>query len=67
MLTQDYLNKFSGSDELHSHWLKQFVYSDGVKFLADEGQAYWLLDAIALHQPNLLRKDPSLQSFSTLR
>jgi hypothetical protein len=63
MLTQSDLDKFSGSDELHPHWLKTFTYTDGVKFLAERGNAYWLLDAIASHQPNLLRKNPMLQSF----
>ena len=63
MLTQYDLNGFSGTDEVHSHWLKAFVYTDGVKFLADRGNAHWLLDTIASHQANLLRKDPSLQSF----
>jgi len=28
------------------------IYTAGVKFLADEAKAYWLLDAIASHLPN---------------
>jgi len=38
------------------------VYTDGIQYLADFGAAYWLLDAIASYQPQIL-KDPLLQQF----
>lgn len=65
MLTQDDLNKFSGSENIYQHWLNQFSYTEGVKFLADRGNAYWLLDTIASHQPNLLRQNPMLNDFQS--
>jgi len=48
--TQD-LNQFTGSENWYRHALNRNVlYSDGAKYVADEGGAYWLLDAIALCQ-----------------
>lgn len=65
MITQSQLNQFSGGEELYPHWLKRFSYTEGVKFLADRGNAHWLLDAIASHQPNLLRQNPMLADFQS--
>lgn len=65
MLTQNDLNQFCGSDQLHAHWLRAFVFTDGVKYLADKGNAYWLLDTIASHQPALLRQNPMLADFQS--
>lgn len=38
------------------------LYTDGIKYLADEAGAYWLIDAIASYQPKLRRK-PGLAEF----
>lgn len=56
------LQGFNGTQTYHSHWLPRFYYTDGIKFLADKAQAYWLIDAIASHQtnPNLL-SNPALR------
>lgn len=54
------LAHFTGSTELHRHWSKLFSYTDGVKFLADEAGAHWLLDVIASLQKKA-RKDPMLR------
>jgi hypothetical protein len=63
MITQNDLNQFSGTNELYKHWLKQFSYTDGVKFLAERADAYWLVDAIASHQTKQLLSDEMLQEF----
>lgn len=50
-LTQSDLDQFSGTE----HYYRNFtglIYTDGVKFLADRGNAYWLIDAIGSHQIN---------------
>ncbi|HYH63535.1 MAG TPA: hypothetical protein VD866_02450 [Urbifossiella sp.] len=39
-------------DTRYSHWLKQFVVTAGVQWMADQAGAHWLVDAIASHQPN---------------
>lgn len=62
MLTQDDLAQFRCTDNYYQHWLRRFVYTDGVRHVAEEGGAYWLIDAIASYQPKLL-KDQMLQEF----
>jgi hypothetical protein len=55
------LSPFSSSENFYKHWLG-LIYTDGVKFVADECGAYWLIDAIASHQPKA-RRDPMLRDF----
>ncbi len=42
-------NQFIGTDTYYKHWLG-FVYTDGVKAVADKYGAYWLLDLIFSYQ-----------------
>lgn len=45
------LRQFTGSENWYRHGLNpQVQYTDGAKFVADEGEAYWLLDIIATSQ-----------------
>lgn len=60
-LTKADLEQFTGTSCYYRHWLG-LRYTDGVKFLVDRAGAYWLVDTIALHQPNCL-KDSMLQEF----
>lgn len=64
---QTALAHFSGTEEYHRHWLGLRM-TDGVKFLADNAGAHWLVDAIASHQPEAMR-DPMLKEmqFWTLK
>lgn len=62
MLTQTDLTQFTGTENYYQHCLRQFVYTDGVYYVAQTGGAHWLLDAIASHQPKLLQY-PMLQQF----
>jgi hypothetical protein len=55
------LRSFIGTTEYHRHW-SGMRFTDGVKFLADTANAYWLLDVIASWQPKALL-DPALQEF----
>lgn len=42
------LGKFTGTLHWYRHPLfRSVIYTDGVKYVADEGQAYWLIDEIA--------------------
>lgn len=43
------LNGFTGTDNWYRHF-GGVTYTDGVKFLAEKAQAYWLIDAIASYQ-----------------
>jgi len=48
MLTVTDLNQFTGTSQYYQyHFLKL---TDGVKYLADEAQTYWLLDIIVSYQ-----------------
>jgi hypothetical protein len=50
-LTEADLRHFTGSEHWYRHGLnRNVVFTDGAKYVADEGGAYWLLDEIALAQ-----------------
>jgi len=50
-LTEADLMHFTGSEHWYRHALNRNVlFTDGAKYVADEGGAYWLLDTIALLQ-----------------
>lgn len=55
------LQTFIGTTEYYRHW-SGMRFTDGVKFLANTANAYWLLDVIASSQPKALL-DPALQEF----
>jgi len=52
-LTEGELIQFIGTQNYYKHWTGFIVYTDGVKFVADKGKAYWLIDAIASWQPEI--------------
>jgi hypothetical protein len=58
---QNQLSQHYCSENLYKHFLG-FNYSDGVRDLAEQGECYWLLDAIGSYQPRL-RKLPRLKDF----
>jgi hypothetical protein len=50
-LTKDELRHFTGSETWWRHALvRDILFTDGAKHVADAGGAYWLLDEIALAQ-----------------
>ena len=44
------LDQFTGTEHHHRHVLRNVVYTDGVKAMADVAEAHWLLDLVASHQ-----------------
>ena len=51
MLTQHQLNQFTGDLIRWKHQLcPDLLYTPGIKYLMEKGEAYWLLDAIASYQ-----------------
>ena len=54
------LAQFTGT--LHYHRRFGLLYTDGIRFLADNADCYWLLDAIASYQPQV-RQNPRLADF----
>ena len=52
-LTQADLRQFTGSENWYRHGInRNILFTDGAKYVADAGGAYWLLDEIALIQPS---------------
>lgn len=50
-LTKNALSRFTGTERWYRHGLAcDVLFTDGAKYVADQGGAYWLLDAIALAQ-----------------
>jgi hypothetical protein len=60
------LAAFSATETIHPHSSRLFNYSDGVKYLADNAGAYWLLDLIAANFKRA-RKDRMLRQFQIWR
>lgn len=61
MLKSEDLAQFSGTVNYYRHGFGRLVLTDGAKYVADEGKAWWLIDAIASHQTKKLLSDPMLQ------
>ena len=40
------LNQFTGTENYYRHWTRCGVFTDGVKYLAEQAGAYWLIDAV---------------------
>lgn len=50
-LDPNVLRQFTGSEHWYRHGLvRSILYTDGAKYVADHGGAYWLLDEIAFAQ-----------------
>jgi hypothetical protein len=50
-LTESDLRQFSGTEQWYRHGLvRNVLFTEGAKHVADAGEAYWLLDEIALAQ-----------------
>ena len=51
MLNEGDLEQFTGTVNYFQHFTG-IKYTDGVKYVAQSGSAYWLIDAIISHQTN---------------
>src|ERR1700752_1942436 len=50
-VSEIHLQNFTGSENWYRHGInRKVLLTDGAKYVADEGGAYWLLDAIAIAQ-----------------
>ncbi|MBI4977969.1 MAG: hypothetical protein HZC28_10815 [Spirochaetes bacterium] len=54
---------FQGSEQYYRHWLRNIVYTEGVKYLADTAGAYWLIDIVASAQSVPQLKGESFQTW----
>lgn len=54
----DELNHFTGSEVFYQHWISQMCYTDGVRYLANKTDSYWLIDELAfVILPRLLKEN----------
>ncbi len=52
-INQADLRQFTGSETWYRHAINpKELFTDGAKYVADHGGAYWLLDEIAIIQPH---------------
>lgn len=56
---REQLAQYSGTENHYRH-ISGLLYTDGIKAMAQLCGAYWLIDAIASHQPRC-RRDPMLR------
>lgn len=64
---REYARQTCGSLDLHRHWTRALVYTDGIEFLAETCGAYWLIDAVASHQPAIAKRHPYEAGFQVWR
>ena len=64
-LTAGDLRQFTGTEHWYRHPLmRRVLYTDGVKYLAEQGGAYWLIDIIAFAQIELAVTDADFQAWT---
>jgi hypothetical protein len=64
-LTENDLGHFHGSDTVYKHSLvKNVKYTEGVRYVASNGGAYWLIDKIATLQLDPKVKDEEFQAWT---
>ncbi|MBI4977510.1 MAG: hypothetical protein HZC28_08515 [Spirochaetes bacterium] len=55
---------FQGGEQYYRHWLRNIVYTEGIKYLADTAGAYWLIDIVASAQSVSQLKGESFQAWT---
>ena len=62
-LTQFDLSHFNGTERYYVHRVlnRQLLLTDGCKYLAEEGEAYWLFDLILSYQTNKALQEEDFQ------
>lgn len=53
-----------GTENWWAHWLAPITYTDGVRMVATDAGAWWLIDDIASYYPMLKKKHPEALEFS---
>jgi len=56
------LQQCTGTTQYFRHSLSRLQYTEGIQYLAKNAECYWLIDAIASYQHQLIKKE-SLQEF----
>ena len=56
------LSNFTGSENIYNHYSKTLKYTDGMRFLAEQLNCFWLIDLVASYQQELLNNSFQLWS-----
>jgi len=57
-ILNDKFSMCTGTEHYYKHWTNRGVYTDGVKAMAEEFKAYWLIDVVLSYQDGKIRKVP---------
>ena len=52
---KSHLRQFCGTENYYRYPLNSILFTDGIKYLADNAGAYWLIDAISSYQTKNLK------------
>ena len=63
----DFFGASNGSENLYRYSFTNFIYTDGVKSLAQNCKAYWLIDLIISHQVDAVVKNEPFQVWDLKR
>jgi hypothetical protein len=53
----------TGTENYYKHFARKGVYTDGVKYLAEAAQAYWLIDIVMSYQLNAVVRNEGFQTW----
>lgn len=59
---REHMAHTTGTYQWHKHWLG-LIYTDGIEFVAKTCEAYWLIDLVASHQPEIRKRWPNDHDF----
>ena len=65
-LTESDLEGFTGTESYYKH-ASGMLYTDGIKFLAENAEAYWLLDLVASYQREEKVKKEGFQTWELVK
>lgn len=54
VLTEGDLDGFTGTERYYKHPIGPLLLTDGVQYLATEGKAFWLIDAVGSYQSSVI-------------
>lgn len=61
------LSQFIGTETYYKYPFSKIVYTDGIKYVCDEAQAYWLLDECVLNFAHNFKDQPFLSITLTVK
>jgi hypothetical protein len=63
----DTLREFTGTSQWYRHRMTGYLFTDGIKAMADKYSCYWLIDLVMSHQLDPVVKAESFQTWKLER